>query len=420
MKTIALRLYGKSDLRLEAFDLPAIGDGELLVKIVSDSICMSSYKAAMQGNEHKRVPDNVYNNPIIIGHEFCGEIMEVGSKYKSRYAVGQKFTVQPAMKGTYSAAGYSFPYIGGDCQYAVIPECYIEQDCVLHYRGESFYYGSLAEPVSCVIGAAHASYHTRQGEYEHIMGIREGGKMAALAACGPMGLAFIDYILHCERRPSLLVVTDIDDARLNRAAELLSPEKAAEQGVKLIYQNTAKTNDPVSLLRSIGDKDGFDDIFVFAPVDAVVEQADAILGYDGCLNFFAGPSDTAFSAKLNFYNVHYNATHLAGTSGGNTNDMKEALTFAAEGKINPSILVTHIGGLDAAAEATLNLPHIPGFKKLIYTDISMPLTSISDFEEKGRTYPLFKELAQICNKYNGLWNLEAEMYLLKNAVKLEL
>ena len=49
MKTIALRLYGKKDLRLDTFELPPAGEGELLVRIVSDSICMSSYKAAEQG-----------------------------------------------------------------------------------------------------------------------------------------------------------------------------------------------------------------------------------------------------------------------------------------------------------------------------------------------------------------------------------
>ena len=59
MKTKAVRLYGEKDLRLEEFELPAITDGEILIKIVSDSVCMSTYKTAMQGAKHLRVPDNV-------------------------------------------------------------------------------------------------------------------------------------------------------------------------------------------------------------------------------------------------------------------------------------------------------------------------------------------------------------------------
>lgn len=42
MKTKAVRLYGANDLRTEEFELPEIKDDEILVKIVSDSICMSS------------------------------------------------------------------------------------------------------------------------------------------------------------------------------------------------------------------------------------------------------------------------------------------------------------------------------------------------------------------------------------------
>ena len=53
-----------------------------------------------------------------------------------------------------------------------------------------------------------------------------------------------------------------------------------------------------------------------APVRPLIEQGDAILTKDGCLNFFAGPSNTEFMAELNFYNVHYAFHHIVGTSGG--------------------------------------------------------------------------------------------------------
>jgi len=83
--------------------------------------------------------------------------------------------------------------------------------------------------------------------------------------------------------------------------------------------------------------------------------------------------------------------------------------------LNPSGLVTHIGGLDAVIDTTLNLPSIPGGKKLIYTHISMPLTAINSFSEKGKTNTLFKKLAEITERKIGLWSTEAEEYFLKNA-----
>jgi hypothetical protein len=45
----------------------------------------------------------------------------------------------------------------------------------------------------------------------------------------------------------------------------------------------------------------------------------------------------------------------------------------------------------------------------------MPLTAIADFEKKGKSDPLFAELARICAGTGGLWNAKAERYLLANA-----
>jgi len=73
----------------------------------------------------------------------------------------------------------------------------------------------------------------------------------------------------------------------------------------------------------------------------VVEQGDRLLARDGCLNFFAGPTDTEFSAMFNFYNVHYASTHIVGTSGGNTSDLIEALSSAySKSGIEDTIVIT--------------------------------------------------------------------------------
>ena len=416
MKTKAVRLYGKNDLRLEEFELPPIKDDEILAHIISDSLCMSSYKEAIQGANHKRVPTNVADNPVIIGHEFCGEIVEVGKKWQYKFKPGQKFAIQPALnyQGSLHAPGYSFPYIGGDATYIIIPNEVMEMDCLLEYKGEAFYGGSLAEPMSCIIGAFHATYHTIQGKYIHNMGIVEGGNMAILAGAGPMGLGAIDYAIHRDR-PKLLMVTDIDEFRLKRASLIHTVEEAKKRGIELKYINTKDIENPEEYLISITNGKRYNDVFIFAPVKEVVEQGDKILAKDGCLNFFAGPTNPDFSALFNFYNVHYLSTHLVGTSGGNTNDMIESLQMMEKGLINPATMITHIGGLNIVANTTLNLPKILGGKKLIYTNIEMKLTAISDFKKKGKTDPLFDGLAEIVEKNNGLWSAEAEKYLLKNA-----
>ncbi len=419
MKTTALRIYGKMDLRLETFELPEIGEDEILAEIISDSICMSSYKAAKQGADHKRVPDDCAENPTMIGHEFSGRLLKVGAKWQDQFQPGQKFGIQPALlyKGSLDAPGYSYQYIGGNATHIVIPNEVMEMNCLLTYEGDAFFKASLSEPMSCVIGAVYAQYHIPPGDFVHEMDIADRGRIAILAGAGPMGLGLIDYLIHRPRKPQQIVVTDIDQARLDRAAAIITEEEAKANDIALTYLNTGDV-DPIQALMDLSDGEGYEDAFVFAPVAPLIEQADKILKRDGCLNFFAGPTDTEFSAKLNFYNIHYAGTHIVGTSGGRTFDMREALDMMAADKVNPAMMITHVGGLTSAKETTLNLPNIPGGKKLIYTQVDLPLVAIDDFEEKGKTDPLYAELAEICAKHNGLWNLEAEQVVLEKAPKL--
>ncbi|HFU8570092.1 TPA: zinc-binding dehydrogenase [Escherichia coli] len=413
MKTKVAAIYGKRDVRLREFELPEITDNELLVSVISDSVCLSTWKAALLGSEHKRVPDDLENHPVITGHECAGVIVEVGKNLTGKYKKGQRFVLQPAMglPSGYSA-GYSYEYFGGNATYMIIPEIAINLGCVLPYHGSYFAAASLAEPMCCIIGAYHANYHTTQYVYEHRMGVKPGGNIALLACAGPMGIGAIDYAINGGIQPSRVVVVDIDDKRLAQVQKLLPVDLAASKGIELVYVNTKGMSDPVQTLRALTGDVGFDDIFVYAAVPAVVEMADELLAEDGCLNFFAGPTDKNFKVPFNFYNVHYNSTHVVGTSGGSTDDMKEAIALSATGQLQPSFMVTHIGGLDAVPDTVLNMPDIPGGKKLIYNGVTMPLTAIADFAEKGKTDPLFKELARLVEETHGIWNEQAEKYLL--------
>ena len=419
MKARGVRLHAANDLRLEEFELPEITDDEILVKVVSDSICMSTYKCAILGTGHKRVHPDVAEHPAIMGHEFAGDIVKVGKNHQDTFKPGMKFTLQPALnyKGTMWSPGYSYEFFGGDTTYCVIPAEVMELGCLLEYKGRAYYEASLAEPMSCSIGAFHAAYHTQMGVYEHFMGIKEGGKMAIMAGAGPMGLGALTYALHCDRRPSMVVVTDLNQERLDRAGELFPPAEVMEkEGIELHFVNTGNYEDPVAELMKISGGTGYDDVLCYAPVASVVTQSSAILGRDGCLNFFAGPTDKQFSATMTFYDVHYNSTHVMGTTGGNTADMIESLKLTSEGRIDPAVMVTHIGGLDAAAETTLNLPKIPGGKKLIYTHLELPLTALTDLRAKGEREndSRFVELADIVDAHKGLWCPEAEEYLLSH------
>lgn len=416
MKTKAVRMYGTMDLRLEEFELPEIKDDEILAKIYSDSLCMSTYKLAIQGKKHKRAPQNMDTHPIITGHEFAGIIVKVGKKWQDQFKPGMRFAQQPALnyKGSMASPGYSYEYYGGDCTYCIFPHETMEVGALMPFTGDAFYKASLGEPLSCSIGAMHAQYHTRQGVYHHEMGLKRGGNLIIMGGCGPMGLGAVSYGVVCDYHPKRIVVTDVNDEKIARAKEVVSPEWAKKYGVELLYVNTARMEDAKAGLMELTDGHGYDDVLIYVPIPAVAELGNSVLAYDGCMSFFSGPSDKNFSARVNLYDCHYNATHIMGTTGGNNDDLIEANRLAAEGIIDPAVMVTHVGGIDSIAEATKHLPELPGGKKLAYTQFNMPMTAISDFGKLGEKDPFFKELDACCKAHKGLWNAEAEKLIFRH------
>ena len=432
MKAKALRLYGASDLRLEDVEFESAGKDGIVVEIVANSVCVSDYKCATLGAGHKRVPNDVADNPVIIGHEMCGVVREVGEKWKDRFHAGQRVGIQPTLNvpghELDTVIGFSWHSVGGESTHVYLPSIVMEMGCLLPYEGDAFFKCSLAEPISCIVAGLRANYHNEQAAHAHVQGIVDGGAMLLMAGCGAMGLGCVDIVCHSpERRPRMLVVTDVDEFRLSRAARMFglawSGGRADGEvnGVALHFVNTATMADPVKELRAYpGAENGYDDIFVMAAVPALLTQCSYLLAYDGCLNFFAGPKDKGLEASFNFYNIHYMLHHVAANSGSLVCDMVDSVDWIGKGILHPEVMVTHVGGIDSAADATLNLVSVPGGKRLVYTHVSMPMTAIADFAEKGKADPFFAELDRICSAHNGLWSKEAEDYLLAHAPKMEI
>lgn len=412
MKTKAVRIYGVHDLRLEEFELPPMGEDEIQARIVTDSLCLSTYKVQNQGAKHKKLPNNLEENPVIMGHEFCGIIEAVGSKWQHLYKPGDKFVAQPNLGrvDTFSL-GYSFPYVGGEATKVIIMNEAIEKGCLLPYKGESFFEGALVEPLSCVIAGFKANFHLRdRNDYDHTMGIKEGGSMAILGGTGPMGSLAIDYAIHSEKKPSLLVVTGSTPSRLERSKQLYTVEEAAKHGVELHYVLTPKNSDFVEELRALTpQKKGFDDIFLMVAQEDMVTKSEALLAGDGCLNFFAGPSDSQFTASMNFYNLHYNATHFVGTSGSNTQDMKDAIKCIENKVVDLAKIATHVMGLNDVCDSIMKLPTLPGGKKIVYSQKNYPITDVNSFGAGA----MEEKLKEIVKKHNGLWSAEAERCFLE-------
>ncbi len=417
MKTTAVRLYGAMDLRLETFDLPEISDDEDLLRVLTDSLCASTYKAVKQGTAHKRVPPDVAEKPIIIGHEMCGELVKIGKNLKKDWKVGQHIVIQPALKlpSGYDP-GYSYQYIGGSSVYAVVPKIVLERGCMIPFGGDSFFKGSLVEALGCVLRGYKGFYHTNYENYVRTDGAKKGGKIAVLGGAGPMGIGAVE-LASGYAGVSLCVVTDLNQDRLDYAAAKCPVSVAAAKGCDLRYVNTSGMEDAAAELIRMSDG-GFDDVFVMVPVPALFSMAEKICREDGCVNFFAGPAVHDLPGSLNLYRVHYDGIHVVGTAGSIPEDTVDTIHLIEENRINPGALVSHILGLRDVAPAIFAMERPSGAKKVCYPGLDIPLIAVDELGEWGKKDPLYAELDRIVKANGGIWCAEAEKYLLENAPKL--
>ena len=442
MKARAWRLYGAKDMRLEDIELEGAGEEGIIVEIVTNTICLSDYKGVSLGTGHKRVPRDIATRPTMFGHEVAGIVREVGTKWKDRFHVGQHVGIQPSFNipgHELETMGYAWHTIGGETTHVYLPSIVMEMGCLLPYEGDAFFKCSLAEPISCIVSGFRTNYHNAFCSHDLEGGIVDRGTMLLMAGCGAMGLGCIDIACHSpEKRPRRLVVTDIDEGRLSRAAEVFGVAYANGRGdgevngVEVHFLNVRDVSDPVATLKAYNRADderaggptstggGYDDIFLMAAAPALITQCSDLLGFGGCLNFFAGPTNQKLMAEFNFYNVHYLMHHVVANSGGDVKDMVDSVDWIGKGLLHPEVMVTHVGGLDSAAQATLDLPNVPGGKRLVYTHVKMPMTAIADFAKLGERDSFYAELAKLCEANNGLWCKAAEDYLLANAPKIEI
>ena len=115
--------------------------------------------------------------------------------------------------------------------------------------------------------------------------------------------------------------------RLERAGRLFPPDEARREGVELAFLNRGEVEGGrrgvVDLVRDFTDGAMMDDAFVFCADAGLVAEADALLGQDGCLSMFAGPTSRDFTAELNLYGVHYEGHHVLGTTGGDVEGLSK-------------------------------------------------------------------------------------------------
>ena len=319
---LAAVYHGPKDLRVEEVPVPKIGNGEILIRVLSASICGTDLRI-FHGDHRMYTPGTVR----IPGHEFAGTIEEIGAGVTG-YSVGQRVFCAPNtgcghclqcitgnnnLCANYEAIGITLD--GSFAEYVRVPANSVQQgNVILVSETIEPAVAALVEPFACVLRGQNA-LRIHPGEVVLIIG------------AGPIG------IMHLKL------------ARVRGAGRIIVSEPIAERAAQASSMGADRVVDPnsedlESVLEDESQGHGADAIIVAAPSHSAQETALNLAAISGRINFFGGLPKDRPSINLNSNLVHYKELVITGTTACSTADCWQAARMLNSGLVNLSDLIS--------------------------------------------------------------------------------
>ena len=312
--------------------VPAVGPGDLLVRVRAASVCGTDLRISRHG--HFKIPAGRHR---VLGHEVAGEIVATGGPIDG-YAIGDRVSVTPnvgcgrcgmCLRGLnnmcpdYEAFGVSLD--GGFADYLLVPAFAVQRGNVFHLpAGLPFAQAALAEPFSCCLRGVQA------------LGVGPQDDVLVVGA-GPIG-AFTVMLARLAGARRILVANR-SRGRLDRIAGY-GADTLIEVGDRDLV---------AAVLAQTGGR-GVDVVVTAASSPQVQADAVQLLATHGRVNFFAGLG-TGVDVGLDTNRVHYQGLTLTGTTGSSNADYAQALALIGDRRVDLSGLVTRTFALDDIADA---------------------------------------------------------------------
>ena len=365
MWAVELFGQGREQLKLVERPVPRPGPGELLLRSDAVGLCASDYKIVLQGETHSRLRGrDLSREPVRLGHEVSLTVMAVGAGLAGRFAVGQRFAIQPDVIHQGRRMAYGYRLAGALAHYGLAGPEIVEGGYLLPVP-ENLGYAQVAltEPWACVL---HAYRHHRRSQ-----SVKPGGT-AWYVGAGPLGLMHVEKGLADGAKH--IIVSDLKAERLAKVERTFA-QRARQVGATLLLFNPAEKAPPTVI-----QPHSVDDIIILCASRQAGEEAFAFLADDGFLNVFAGFSNRKESEiAVNLYDMHYRNWTLLATSGSPIEALQAALAACQAGRIDPNNVVAAVGGLRSALEGIDHLGEatFPG-RIVIYPHLDLPLTLVEE------------------------------------------
>ena len=371
MRAFVLDGHGSEHAAVRRVATPRPGPGQLVGRVDAAGVCSSVNKVIAQGSAHSLMYGwDVVAHPAILGDEGVVTVMAIGEGLAGRFAVGERYAVQPAVDAApvthpewYAnrgdgvrkvAIGYTLP--GLLAEFVLIGREAIEAGCLVPLADAAVpaAHAAIAEPISCVISAHAHHLHLAQpdphGPRQPVLGLRPGGTVVIIGG-GAMGRMHVDVALGSG--PAAVVVADRHDRRLEVVRARFA-DRARALGVSLVTANPTDT-DLRSLVAGLTGGNMADDVIVAAGNAGAVEAAQRLVARYGVVNLFGGLAPDDAVVGIDGRAIHYGEFSVTGSSGGGPHDLAVAISLMASGRIDPSLHISHIGDLE----------HTPDFLAMI-------------------------------------------------------
>jgi threonine dehydrogenase-like Zn-dependent dehydrogenase len=334
----SVRVYGPQDYRMEEIPVPAIGAGEVLVRILASGICASDVKTFHGARVWGSAEIQPYiETPVTPGHEFVGQVVALGEGAAEKYglALGDMAVseqIVPCWNSRFCKRGqywmchqhdiYGFKKgraEGSWAEYMRFPANAVNHKVPSDLLPE---HAALIEPLACGIHAVE------RGEIQL-------GDVVVIAGIGPIGMCMLQVAR--QKGPGLLIALDAKPKRL---------ELAKKMGADLAIDVTK--GDAIQRVLDLTDGYGCD-VYIEAtgagPAVAQGLQMIRRLGTFVEFSVHAGPTAVDWSIIGDMKELNIHGSHLGPYS------YPRAIEYLRNGVVDGATLVTHRLPLDKFGEA---------------------------------------------------------------------
>ena len=317
-------LMERGRIWVDDVDDPVPGPGEVLVRSRACGICGSDLHAARHTDAFvatSREAGGAFKlttfDPVVLGHEFCAEVVDYGPDTQRTLGTGQLVCSVPVLpRGEMLGIGYSDEVPGGFGEYMVLNEALL----VPVPNGTPAAHAALTEPMAV-------------GEHAVVKARLEGREAALVVGCGPVGLAVIVALEH--RGVGPVVAADFSPAR-RCLAEAMGADVCVDpaEGSAFAVPELRGAAELVTF-ECVGVPGVMDQLFLGSP------RGGRIVVVGVCLETDRARPLIAINKELNVqYALGYTADEFA-----------ETLTHIADGALDVAPLITGHVGLDGVADA---------------------------------------------------------------------